>query len=64
MDTQFLAYKKIIENENRVGKSNIRLRNLYKISQYKYDDGKSKNLVVVMYHMFLYLVQLLINFME
>ena len=44
MDTQFLAYKKIIENENRVGKSNIRLRNLYKISQYKYADGKSKNL--------------------
>jgi hypothetical protein len=44
MDTQFLAYKKLIENENRIGKSNIRLRNLYKISQYKYADGKSRNL--------------------
>ena len=40
----FLQYRKIIENENRVGKSNIRLRNLYKISQYRYADGKSKNL--------------------
>ena len=44
MDTQFLAYKKIIGNEERIGKSNIRLRNLYKISQYKYADGKSRNL--------------------
>ena len=44
MDTNFLAYKKVIENENRIGKSNIRLRNLYKISQYKYADGKSRNL--------------------
>ena len=31
MDTQFLV-KKIIGNEERIGKSNIRLRNLYKIS--------------------------------
>ena len=40
----FLQYRKIIEDENRVGKSNIRLRNLFKISQYRYADGKSKNL--------------------
>ena len=44
MDTQFPAHKKIIDNEERIGKSNIRLRNLYKISQYKYADGKSRNL--------------------
>ena len=30
----FLQYRKIIQSENRVGKSNIRLRNLFKISQY------------------------------
>lgn len=44
MDTTFLAYKKLIDSESRIGKTNIRLRNVYKISQYKYADGKSRNL--------------------
>ena len=44
METQFLAYRKIIETEDRIGRNNIRLRNLYKISQYRYADGKRRTL--------------------
>lgn len=44
MNTNFLQYKKLIREESRIGISNIRLRNVYKISQYKYADGVSRNL--------------------
>ena len=44
MNTNFLQYKQLISEETRIGKSNLRLRNVYKISQYKYADGKSRNL--------------------
>ena len=41
---KFSTIQTKISEETRIGKSNLRLRNVYRISQYKYADGKSRNL--------------------
>ena len=39
-----LLYKPLIEREERVSKSNLFPRNIYRISSYEYKDGKTKSL--------------------